>query len=308
MEIQDWAALLFMGLIWGSSFLFAHIAVDYIPPMTLVLLRVGLACIPLFIVMYWQKLRFGLIREHFGKLFILGLLNSFGPFFLIFYSQKFIGPGIGGILNATVPIIIVPLAHFLTHDEKMTSRKVTGVVLGFFGVVLMIGMDALQGATTNVMAELIMLGASVTYALGGIYARRFRHIPPLITTTGQLVASTLIALPLSIIIDDSLKLAMPSLSIWACVFSLAFLSTALAFLFFYRLLARVGATKASLVAYLIPVSAILLGVIFKDESFTLSDLAGMLLIGLSLAIIDGRLFSKRVDPTGENLHDGTVTK
>ncbi|MES2906142.1 MAG: DMT family transporter [Pseudomonadota bacterium] len=311
MELQDWAALLFMGAIWGSSFLFAHIAVDYIPPLTLAFLRISLACIPLCLVLVWQKIRFRLVYDHFGKLFVLGLLNTAIPFFLIFYSQKFIGPGLGGILNATVPIMIVPLAHFLTHDEKMTARKISGVLLGFFGVMLMIGMDALNGATNNVMAELIMLGASVSYALGGIFARRFKTIPPLITTTGQLLAVAPFLLPLSLIFDDSLNLPMPSLEIWGCIFSLAFLSTALAFVFFFRLLARVGATRASLVAYLIPVSAIILGVVFKNETFTLSDFAGMAMISLSLAIIDGRLMGKK--PTknvlnAENMHDATVTK
>lgn len=309
MELQDWAALLFMGLIWGSSFLFAHIAVDYIPPLTLVLLRVGLASFALCAVIAWQKLPFHLFTEHWREFFILGLLNSAGPFFLIFYSQKFIGPGMGGILNATVPIIIVPLAHFLTHDEKITTAKATGVLLGFFGVVIMIGTDALAGVTTNAMAELLMFSASVLYALGGIYARRFKTVPPLVTTTGQLIASTIMVLPLSLLIDKSYALPMPPLYIWGCIFSLAFLSTALAFIFFYRLLARVGATSASLVAYLIPVSAIILGVIFKNETFSFSDLAGMAMIGMSLAIIDGRFYGKfRRAPLAKTVPESTIAK
>jgi drug/metabolite transporter (DMT)-like permease len=305
---RDWALLLFLGLIWGSSFLFANIAVREIPPVTVVTLRVAIASIALWLVLVAQGHSFRPFLEKPLNFLLFGFLNSALPFFLIAYGQQHIGPGIGGILNATVPIFLVPLAHFLPRDEKMSVRKVVGVLAGFGGVVLLIGPGAFAGFGSDVTAELAGLAASISYALGGIYARRFKKYPSIITTTGGLTAATLLMLPLSLFIDDSLNLAMPSLNAWGAVMSMALLSTALAFVLFYRLLADVGASRASLVAYLIPISAIILGFIFRGEVLTWNDFAGMAVIALSLAIIDGRLFRKRVDPVGENIHEGTVAK
>jgi drug/metabolite transporter (DMT)-like permease len=308
MSARDWALLLFLGLIWGSSFLFANIAVREMPPLTLVFLRVGIAALALCVVMKAQGHSFRPFYEKPLQFALLGLLICALPFFLIAYGQQHIGPGLGGILNATVPIFIVPLAHFLTRDERMTPQKILGVLAGFGGVLLLVGPSALAGFGADVTAELAGLAASVSYALGGIYARQFRQYPSLIISTGSLITSTIVMLPLSLFIDHSLSLSMPSLMAWGAVSSMALLSTAFAFVLFYRLNADVGASTASLVAYLIPISAILLGFIFRGEILTLSDYAGMAVIALSLAIIDGRLFRKRVDPLGENLHEGTVTK
>lgn len=305
---RDWGLLLFLGLIWGSSFLFANIAVREIPPLTLILLRVGIASIALWIVMIAQGHSLKPFLKNPLSFFLFGLLNSAVPFTLIAYSQLHIGPGLGGIFNATVPIFLVPLAHFLTRDEKMSVRKVTGVLIGFCGVVLLIGPGALGGFGKNVTAELIALGSSISYALGGIYARRFKDTPSIITTTGGLTAATLLMLPLSLFLDDSLNLPMPSLEAWGSVLSMALLSTALAFVLFYRLLADIGAMRASLVAYLIPISAILLGLIFRGEILTLSDCAGMATIIVSLLIIDGRFTRIRKKPVAETTPEASIAK
>lgn len=290
---KDWAVLLLLGLIWGSSFLFANIAVKEIPPFTLVLLRVGLASIALCVVMLLQGLSFRPFLQNWHGFALLGLLSCALPFFLIFYSQQSIGPGLGGILNATVPIFMVPLAHFLTKDEKLTWQKTFGVVAGFIGVVILVGPAALSQFGGSALAELAALGASFSYALGGLQARRFRHYPALVISTGGLLAATVVMLPLSLLADHSLSLPAPSLGAWGAVLSLSLLSTAFAFLMFYWLVRRTGVTNASLVTFIIPISAVLLGVFFRAEILTLSDLAGILIVGLSLAILDGRLFRKR---------------
>ena len=293
MTARDWMILLFLGGIWGSSFLFANIAVREIPPLTLVFLRIAIAAFALCLVMVARRMSFRPFFEMTGAFFVLGLLNSALPWFLIFQSQLHLGPGMGGILNAVVPVITVVLAHFLTRDEKISGLKVFSILAGFTGVVVLIGPHVIHGFGTAVGPEMMGLGASFVYALGGIYARRFKNLPSLVTATGGFIAGAIYTLPLSIFIDHSYALPFPSLSTVACVMSLALLSTALAFVMFYKLLARVGATDASLVAFVIPVSAILLGVIFRGEVLTLAQLGGMVLVAFSLLLLDGRLFRKK---------------
>lgn len=308
MNALEWGILLFLGLIWGSSFLFANIAVREIPPVTLVLLRVGIASLALCLVMAFKGYSFRPFIDNWRGFTVLGLLSCALPFFLISSSQQYIGPGMGGILNATVPIFMVPLAHFLTHDEKLTTQKIIGILAGFLGVVLLIGPDALLNFGNATWAELAGLAASLSYAIGGLQARKFKKYPPLVTSTGGLLASTIFMLPISLTYDRSYSLPMPSLEAWAAIVSLALLSTTFAFILFYWLINRAGATNTSLVTFIIPISAVILGMIFKNETLTMTDAAGMVIIGLSLLVIDGRLFRRRVTVTGENIHEGTVAK
>jgi drug/metabolite transporter (DMT)-like permease len=306
--IKDWGILLFLGLIWGCSFLFANIAVREIPPVTLVFLRVGFASLALCIVMVIQGLSFRPFIENWRGFTVLGLLSCALPFFLIASSQRFIGPGLGGILNATVPIFMVPLAHFLTKDERLTLRKALGVILGFSGVVVLLGPAAISHFSSSTMAALAALTASLSYAFGGLEARKFKKYPALVISTGGLLISSIFMLPISLLYDRSLSLPMPSLHALSAILALALLSTTFAFVIFYWLIGRIGATNTSLVTFLIPISAVIVGTMFSNETFGWNDFAGMLIIGVSLLIIDGRLFSRRITPIGENIHEGTVAK
>ncbi len=312
MGALDWSVLLFLGLIWGSSFLFANIAVKEIPPATLVFLRVGIASAALCFVMAVQGHSFRPFLKEWRQFLLLGISSCALPFFLIASSQKYIGPGLGGILNATVPIFLVPLAHFLTHDEKLTPQKILGVLMGFSGVVILIGPEALshfgKATLTATWAELAGLCASFSYALGGLQARKFKKYPAIVTSTGGLLVSAVIMLPLSLLYDRSFDLPMPSLAAWGAICSLALLSTTFAFILFYWLVKRAGATNTSLVTFIIPISAIVLGMIFRNETLEIVRIAGMLIIGFSLLVIDGRLWRKRPDIKGENIHEGTVAK
>jgi drug/metabolite transporter (DMT)-like permease len=223
---------------------------------------------------------------------IMGLLNNAIPFSLIFWGQKEIASGLASILNATTPLFTVLVAQAFTQDEKATPAKLIGVGLGLVGVALMIGLDLVSGFGSHLVSELAVLVAALSYAFAGVFGRRFRGRPPLQVAAGQLTGSSILILPLALFIDPPWLEVSPSLGVWAALIGLALLSTALAYVIFFRILARAGATNLLLVTFLIPVSALLLGVSFLSESVSAHQLLGMLLVGLGLAAIDGRLIRR----------------
>jgi drug/metabolite transporter (DMT)-like permease len=220
----------------------------------------------------------------------MGLLNNMVPFSLIVWGQRHIGSGPASILNATTPLFAIMVAHFLTSDEKITRGRFGGVLIGFTGVVLIIGPEALEGLGTNLFAQLAVLGAALSYAFAGVFGRRFRDLgcEPLVTATGQVTASTVVLIPLAAVTERPWTLSMPDLDVWCAIAGLALLSTALAYILYFRILSTAGAGNVLLVTFLIPISAVLLGSTVLGEKLRLEHLAGMLLIGLGLAAIDGR--------------------
>lgn len=291
MDGREWALLLLLSLLWGSSFLFAKIAVAEVPPLTLVLLRVGLAAAALWLVLLATGQRIPADARVWLALLAMGALNNLIPFSLIFWGQTHIASGLASILNATTPLWTVLLAHKLTRDEQLTPGRLLGVLIGLLGVAVMIGPAALAGLGLDVQAQLAVLAAAVSYALASIFGRRFRAlgVPPLATAAGQVTATTLLILPLVLLVDHPWQLAPPSHGAWAAILSLALLCTALAYVLYFRILAAAGATNLMLVTFLIPVSAVLLGAVVLGERLDPRQLAGMTLIATGLAAIDGRL-------------------
>jgi len=291
MGALEWALLIILSVIWGGSFLFVGIAVSALPTFTIVLLRVTIAALALHLVL--RALRIALPRDAatWCAFFGMGLLNNVIPFSLIAWGMTHIASGLASILNATTPLFTVLLAHALTRDERLTRPRLAGVLIGFAGVVVLIGPEALHGLGRDVLAQIAILGAACSYGFAGIFGRRFKRmgIPPLATATGQVTASSMLLLPLALFVDRPWALAMPAATVWAAVIGLALLSTALAYVLFFRILAKAGAVNLSLVTFLIPPSAILLGAIVLHESLHATDLLGMALIGCGLIAIDGRL-------------------
>jgi drug/metabolite transporter (DMT)-like permease len=187
----------------------------------------------------------------------------------------------------------VVVAHFLTHDERMSPRKIAGVLLGFGGVATMIGPSLLSSLGTNAIAQLACVTASLSYALAAVWARRFRRmgVSPLSVTTGQLTAGALMMLPLSMLVDQPWTDPFPPLTAWGAIVSLALFCTAFGYVLYFRLIATSGATNALLVTLLVPPVAIVLGALFLDETLAPQDFIGLALIALGLAAIDGRLIS-----------------
>jgi drug/metabolite transporter (DMT)-like permease len=292
MGAPEWAMLAALSILWGGTFLFVAVAVNEIPPLTLVTLRVAIAGAAMMILLRIMGLGWPWTYASIGSFFAMGVLNNVIPFTLIFYGQTQISAGLASILNATTPIFTVLVLHFLTRDERLTPRKIAGVTLGFVGVIVLVGFDALSGVVHNVWAQIACLGATVSYAFALLIARRFRGTPAVAVAAGQLMTSTLMMAPLAFLIDQPWTLPVPTLPAMAAVLALALASTALAYVLYFNIVARAGGTNASLVTLLIPASAILLGMFVLGERISLAELAGLGLILAGLIVIDGRLFAR----------------
>ncbi len=291
MAAQDWVLLFLLSAIWGGSFLFGRVAVQEVPPMTLVLARVGIAAIALngFLLFFASKI------THSKSLWLgfagMGILNNIIPFGLIFYGQLEIGAGLAAIINAMTPIWTLLIAHWTTGDEKLSRNKIIGIVLGFAGVALLIGVDALTGLQSSLIAQLAVLGATISYGCASVFGRRFYQVPAIETARGQLTMSTLLMIPIAAYADRFWTLPFPSPPVFWSILGLAVICTAFAYILFFRILARAGAVNIALVTFLVPISAVLLGNWVLGEVLTPNQLAGMGLILFGLLVVDGRLFT-----------------
>ena len=291
MSPLDWLLLLALSILWGGSFFFVGVAVKALPPFTIVLLRVATAAIALHVVLRVGRTPMPWDGRTWRAFFGMGLLNNAIPFSLIVWGQTHIASGLASILNATTPLFTVLIAHMLTADERLTRGRIAGVLVGLAGVVVLIGPQALAGLGNDVTAQLAVLAAAISYGFAAIFGRRFKRmgVPPLATAAGQVTASSMLLLPIAMLVDRPWTLQAPGLPVWGAVLGLALLSTALAYVLFFRILASAGAVNLMLVTFLIPVSALVLGSAFLGEAPAPADFVGMALIGLGLAAIDGRL-------------------
>jgi drug/metabolite transporter (DMT)-like permease len=291
MDLRVWIWLLSLSVLWGGSFFFAKVAIGELGPLTVVFARVALAALALDVVLLATGTNPFRRDAPWSAYLAMGLLNNVLPFSLIFWGQTQIASGLASILNATTPLFTLLVAHFLTADEKIDPAKVAALLAGFAGVALLIGPELLV-AGASVWGELACLGAAISYAFAGVYGRRFKtmKIAPIEAAAGQVTASTVLILPIMLAVEQPWTLpALPSSTVWAALGGLAMLSTALAYVLYFRILAAAGATNLLLVTFLIPVTAILLGAAGLGERLAPRHFAGMALIGLGLAAIDGRI-------------------
>jgi drug/metabolite transporter (DMT)-like permease len=295
MDARTWMLLLALSVLWGGSFFFVGIAVREVPPLGVVFARVALAAAALHLLLAMQGRTLRLDRARWQAVVAMALLNNVVPFVLFAWGQAQIASGVAAILNATTPLFGAVLAHFATRDEKLTRAKAFGIAAGFAGVAAMMGPAVGDAAAAPLWAQLACLGAAFSYALSGIYGRRFKALglAPLEIATGQVTASSLLLMLPMLLVDRPWEGAMPSAQALLALAGLALLSTALAYILFFRILAAAGATNLLLVTFLIPVTAIMLGAAFLGETLALRHFAGMALIGVGLAAIDGRFFAKR---------------
>ncbi len=284
--LKVWLMLMLLGVLWGGSFFFARIAVKEIPPLWLVFFRVSIAALALHLYLAatgkWSSFR----QSPFLPFFGLGLLNNAIPFSLIFAGQTVLGAGLASILNATTPFLTVIAANLLTRDEKATPAKIIGTVMGIAGATIIVGPSVFEKLGAPLWAQLAVIAAASSYAFASIYGKRFRKVPPLVTATGQLTASTLLMLPVALIVHGAPSPQLWSSGAWLAVMALALASTAFAYTLFFRILAAAGATVVSLVTLIVPVSAVVLGALFLGEKLALNQLLGMAMIGAGLFVLN----------------------
>ncbi len=272
-----------LGALWGGSFLFIRVAVPALGPFLLVGLRVGLAAAALFLC----ALAFGRspkIRSRWRSFLVLGLLNAAVPFCLISAAEIHLTASLAAILNSTT-VMFTAIVAAVWMGDALTARKVVGIVFGIVGVAVLVGWDPLPLNGIVLLSVAAMLGGSLSYALGATYAKwSFSGIPPFAMAIGQQAAATALLLPLSV---ASLPRQVPSLAVVLCVIGLALLSTAVAYLIYFRLIENVGPTSTVTVTLLVPVFGLLFGVLLLDEPFGPGTLAGLGIILSSVVLITG---------------------
>lgn len=290
MTRQTWVMLGALSLLWGCSFPFIKVAVGGAPPLTVVLLRVtigALALAPVLVLAREKIPRGGAVWTAF---FGMALLNNVVPWSLSVWGQQSLTTAVAAIINATTPLFSVIVGHFFLADERMRANRLAGVLVGFVGVAVLIGPTALTQGSDKLLPELAFIAAAISYAFSGIVGRKFARfgLTPLQAAQGQLTASALMMAPLALAFDHPWTLPMPTGPQVFSILGLGLLSTALAFILFFRILARAGATNVMLVTLLVPVTAFIIGAIFLGERLEARNFVGMAFIAAGLGLIDGR--------------------
>ena len=289
-----WMLIAILSILWGGSFVMIEIGLRSYPPLTLVFARVALAVPPMLLAMRLIGERLPRDSRSWMLLTVVGALNCALPFSLFFWGQQYLDSGYASILNATTPLWGVIAAHFLTSDEKATPTRILGTLVGMAGIVVMVGPAAMKGLSDNLLAQIACLVSTTFYSFAAIYGRRLSQsaLTPMSVATGQTITASLIMLPIMLIVDQPWAMAMPRLDSTMAALMLALISTALAYTLFFRLIDRSGASNAQLVAFVIPVFAVLLGSLLLNEKLTAGQAGGAVLIAAGLVILDGRLFRR----------------
>lgn len=294
MSPKEWMMLVGLSVLWGGSFFFNEVTLVDFSPLTVVWLRVTIAALCLWALVLFKNIPIPKTRNFWLSIALMGLFNNALPFSLIVWGQQEISSGLASILNATMPLFTVLVAGLLLSDERIALPKLIGVAIGLGGVTAMIGPQYLSGLGESVIAQLAVLGAAMCYALSTVFGRRFQKmaISPIITASAQVSMASLWLLPACMMGGYFNELPAASINAWAAVGSLGVFCTALAYIGYFQLLSSSGATNLSLVTFLVPISAILLGWLFLDEQLKLIHYFGMLCIFTGLAAIDGRPYRK----------------
>ena len=283
MKPKHWFVFILLGAIWSSSFMWIKIAVQEIGPITLVAFRVLFGLLFGIVVISVQRIQWPRTLKEWTPLLVLGVANIAIPFFLISWGEISIDSAVASILNATVPLFTILIAHTLLHDDKMTVPKVVGLLLGFAGVVILMSKD-LGASLGSVLGQLAIVLASAFYAGGAVYARKTTaDMPGIMRSAGPLLPATLIMWLATFLVESPLE--VPKLAItWIALLFLGILGSGVAFVLSYYLLHEIGPTRTSMVTYLFPLGGVILGVAFLNEELSWQLVAGAVLIVSSLVV------------------------
>ena len=295
MGLNQWLMLITLSILWGGSFFFVEVALNDLPAFSIVAFRVVISAAVLWAVVFMLKLPIPKSMGIWAAFLVMGLLNNAVPFSLITWGQVQVSAGLASILNAAVPFFTVVVAGVLLPDEKVGPLKIIGVLIGFFGVAVMIG---LPGAQTDyyVLAQFAILASGLSYAFATTYGRRFKRlgVHPIVLAGAQAITASLVMIPIALSVDGAPSLSAISLTSILALLGLGVVSTAIAYILFFKILESAGAVNVSLVTLLIPISAILLGVFILQERLEVIHLIGMGLIAIGLSFVDGRLWRSRL--------------
>ncbi|KZY64888.1 MULTISPECIES: DMT family transporter [unclassified Oleiphilus] len=294
MRLKDWAILIGLSVLWGGSFLFNEFTLPDFSPTTTTWLRVTIAAACLWTLAFVRKVPIPSSPRFWVAIALMGLLNNAIPFSLIVWGQQEIDSGLASILNATTPLFTILVAGIFLSDERISPTKLSGVVFGFVGVVIMIGTDQITQINTSIspstLAQFAILGAALCYAIATVFGRRFKamNVNVIVIAAAQTSLASLWLIPVCISFDGFSELQVATHTAWLAVLALGVLSTALAYIGYFAVLSSAGATNLSLVTFMVPVSAIFLGWLIIGEQLSTSHYLGMLCIALGLGTIDGR--------------------
>ena len=289
MDERDWSRLIFLSVLWGGTFFFTGVALKELPPLTLVFLRLSIAALILLPMLWINRIPFPVGIAGWRPYAVMALINNVMPFSLIVMGQTYIPGGTASVVNATTPVFTVLVAAAF-GEEKLILRRVAGVLLGLCGVVISKGYD-FDLISRQSIGIALCLGATICFGFSALWAtRKLAGSPPIGTATFQLISASIMMLVLATVIDRPWQLQMPGHVTWLAVLGLASLSTALAFIIFFQIVIRSGASNVMLVTLLVPVSAILLGYFILDERIEAREIVGALVIGSALLVMDGRVF------------------
>jgi drug/metabolite transporter (DMT)-like permease len=293
-QLKYLGALLLLGATWGASFLFIKIGVREMPPETLVMLRLMVAAVILLVILYARGLRLPMSWRMWRHFMFTGSIGLIVPYVLITWGEQSIPSGMAAILNATTPLFTVLFVYLGTRQERLTGLKLLGLAIGFVGVIVAVGVGELSLSSASLQGQLAVLVAAACYGLNGVYSKRaFNGISPLVAATGQMLAGTLLLSPIALA-RHGIPTPLPSAMALGSVLALGVLGTALAYILLYWLIEGIGATRSSMVTYLLPPFALLYGALFLSEPVHLNAVAGLALVVVGILLANGVLRSHTV--------------
>ena len=287
MKPKHWFIFILLGAIWSSSFMWIKIAVDEIGPMTLVAFRVLFGLLFGVAVIFIQRTQMPRSLKEWSPLWILGITNVAIPFFLISWGEQSIDSAVAAILDATVPLFTILIAHYLLHDDKMTVPKVLGLLIGFAGVVILMSKD-IGESLGSVLGQLAVVLACAFYAGSSVYARKTtENTPGILRSAGPLVSATAVMWLATFLVESPVEIPQAGIT-WIALLFLGILGSGVAFVMVYYLIHEIGPTRTSMVTYLFPLGGVLLGVVFLNEELSWQVFVGGVLVILSLAVANMR--------------------
>ena len=274
-----------LALIWGSSYMLIKIGLETMPPLTVAAARIALAALVVMAIVWLRGERLPTGLRMWKHFFVMAMLSNVLPFILIAWGETRIDSGLTGILLGCMPLATLVLAHLFTLDERLTTAKLSGLVLGASGLAVLVGADALSGVGGHLLGELAVIGAALCYASATVYAHRAIRARPSVSAAATLLVASAIILPFSLVLDTPWRLA-PSASSLIAVFLLGVVGTGIATMIYFRLIAGAGATFTSMINYLIPPISVVWGVVLLAETPTLRMAGALVLIIAGVGLIN----------------------